>query len=233
MAQTGENKNYVLVGYLTSLVGRGVIGNVEIQFMPIGHTHILIDQVFSKFAEACKLRDIFTRLQQAEAFRDSCSTLPVITTTLWNLGNFKSIFQGTGVVYRLSKVTKARAFQQLGQGTQQVAVGMKEYMHHEDFTGMEKDGSFKGDRPTPVLCRWDPQSRGCGAVHPEDGRRRHHHQSDSAFRVLTPENRGALPRQGSAGRHQERDGEVRVSLECTRENGVGSLSGLGLRTNAE
>jgi hypothetical protein len=44
----GENKNHVLVGYLASLVGRGVVGNVEIQFMPVGHTHILIDQVFSK-----------------------------------------------------------------------------------------------------------------------------------------------------------------------------------------
>lgn len=44
----GENKNHILIGYLASLVGRGIIGNVQVQFMPIGHTHILIDQIFSK-----------------------------------------------------------------------------------------------------------------------------------------------------------------------------------------
>lgn len=44
----GENKNHILIGYLASLVGRGVVGTVEVQFMPLGHTHILVDQVFSK-----------------------------------------------------------------------------------------------------------------------------------------------------------------------------------------
>lgn len=45
---TGENKNHTLLGYLGSLVGRGVVGRVEMNFMMVGHTHILIDQVFSR-----------------------------------------------------------------------------------------------------------------------------------------------------------------------------------------
>lgn len=44
-----ENKNHILLGYLGSLVAQGVIGEVEIQFMPVGHTHIKIDQVFSRY----------------------------------------------------------------------------------------------------------------------------------------------------------------------------------------
>jgi hypothetical protein len=103
-----------------------------------------------RFATACKLRDIFTRQQQGEAFRESYKTLPVITTTLRNLGNFKSVFQGTGVVYRLPKITKARAFQLLRQGSHQVVVGMKEFMHHDEFTGMAADGSFVGE-PHPFF----------------------------------------------------------------------------------
>ena len=31
-----ENKNHILIGYLGSLVGRGIIGSVSIQFMPVG-----------------------------------------------------------------------------------------------------------------------------------------------------------------------------------------------------
>lgn len=97
------------------------------------------------FADACKKRDLFTRQQQAEAFRDSYRTLPVHTTTLRNLGNFKSVLQGNGVVSRLPKITKARAFQLLRHGQHQVAVGMKEYMHQADFKGMATDGSIEGD----------------------------------------------------------------------------------------
>lgn len=43
-----ENKNHILLGYLGSLVVQGIIGEVEVQFMPVGHTHIKIDQVFSR-----------------------------------------------------------------------------------------------------------------------------------------------------------------------------------------
>ena len=31
-----------------SLVARGVVGRVEINFMLVGHTHIKIDQIFSR-----------------------------------------------------------------------------------------------------------------------------------------------------------------------------------------
>lgn len=44
----GENKNHILVGFMGSLVARGVVGRVEINFMLVGHTHIKIDQIFSR-----------------------------------------------------------------------------------------------------------------------------------------------------------------------------------------
>lgn len=44
----GENKNHIVLAYLGSLVGRGVVGRAEVNFMVVGHTHTLIDQVFSR-----------------------------------------------------------------------------------------------------------------------------------------------------------------------------------------
>ncbi len=40
-----ENKNQFLLGYLTWLVDRGIFKDVEISFLPKGHTHEDIDQV--------------------------------------------------------------------------------------------------------------------------------------------------------------------------------------------
>ncbi|CAN0102974.1 unnamed protein product, partial [Sphacelaria rigidula] len=44
----GENKNHIVLGYLGCLVVRGKIGRVEINFMMVGYTHIIIDQVCSR-----------------------------------------------------------------------------------------------------------------------------------------------------------------------------------------
>ena len=44
----GENKNNILVAFLSSLVARGIIGRVVLNFMMVGHTHIDIDQIFSR-----------------------------------------------------------------------------------------------------------------------------------------------------------------------------------------
>ena len=45
---SSEKKNSVLIGYLASLVGRKVVGRVEVNFMPVGHTHVLADQCISR-----------------------------------------------------------------------------------------------------------------------------------------------------------------------------------------
>ncbi|CAN0498596.1 unnamed protein product, partial [Ectocarpus sp. 12 AP-2014] len=152
-----ENKNHIVIGYLGSLVAQGIIGEVEVQFMPVGHTHIKIDQVFSRLAVGCKRRNLFTRGQQAEAFSAAYKTLPVHTTTLRNLGNYKGVFIPGVVVKRLGGMTKARAFQLLKDGPTQVTVGMKEFMHHEVYTGMTGDGVFAG-KPHEVFVGGIPDA---------------------------------------------------------------------------
>ncbi|CAM9910886.1 unnamed protein product, partial [Ascophyllum nodosum] len=50
---------------------RRIIGSVSVQFMPVGHTHIKIDQAFSRLSTGCKHRNLFTREEQADAFSAS------------------------------------------------------------------------------------------------------------------------------------------------------------------
>ena len=44
----GENKNNFVLGFLAMLVSMEIVENVEIHFMMVGHTHIKIDQFFSR-----------------------------------------------------------------------------------------------------------------------------------------------------------------------------------------
>lgn len=74
----------------------------------------------TRLAVGCKRRNLFTRGQQAEAFSAAYKTLPVHTTTLRNLGNYKGVFIPGVVVKRLGGMTKARAFQLLKDGPTQV-----------------------------------------------------------------------------------------------------------------
>ena len=88
----------------------------------------------TRFAIGCKRRNLFTRTEQAEAFSASYKTLPVHTTTLRNLGNFKGVFTPGSVVRKLHGITKPRGFQLLKDGPMQVGVLPDTYIQSECLT---------------------------------------------------------------------------------------------------
>ena len=45
-----DNKNRYVFGYLNFLVDCGLFESVEINFLPVGHTHTDIDQLFSRIS---------------------------------------------------------------------------------------------------------------------------------------------------------------------------------------
>ena len=47
MDNCSENKNKILFGFLTDLVGRAVFYEIHVGFLMVGHTHEDIDQYFS------------------------------------------------------------------------------------------------------------------------------------------------------------------------------------------
>ena len=49
-----ENKNRYLFAYLKSLVDCGIFEHIYLNFLPVGHTHCDIDQLFSRVATFLK-----------------------------------------------------------------------------------------------------------------------------------------------------------------------------------
>ncbi|CAM9749628.1 unnamed protein product, partial [Choristocarpus tenellus] len=64
-------------GYAGLLVAVSVIRVVEIHFMMVGHTHIKIDQIFSRFSRGIKGKNIFTRTQLGEELQASYTEVPI------------------------------------------------------------------------------------------------------------------------------------------------------------
>ena len=55
-----ENKNRFVLGISHLLVEAGVFKKVKICFLPVGHTHNIVDQMFSRFSVHIKWNDILT-----------------------------------------------------------------------------------------------------------------------------------------------------------------------------
>ena len=58
---TRENKNQWVLAYLSWLVQRGVFHTIELSFLPVGHTHEDIDQLFSRLAVYLRSHDAIDR----------------------------------------------------------------------------------------------------------------------------------------------------------------------------
>jgi hypothetical protein len=55
-----ENKNRFVLGWLCDLVWRGVFDTIQVCFLPVGHTHCDVDQIFSRVSTYCKHIDFYT-----------------------------------------------------------------------------------------------------------------------------------------------------------------------------
>ena len=66
-----ENKNKYVLGYLSWLVERGVFEEIELSFLPVGHTHEDIDQLFSRLAIALRGRNAVDRTELYTVIRDA------------------------------------------------------------------------------------------------------------------------------------------------------------------
>lgn len=105
-----------------------------------------------RFSTHCRKHNIYTREQQSQAFSNAYKNLDVHTTTLRNAGNFKGVFHSTGRMHKIRGITRPRSFQLLRDGSHQVLLGMKEYMHSPVFTGMARDGTFTGEHHPVFVC---------------------------------------------------------------------------------
>ena len=68
---TKQNKGQFLYGYLAMLVEFGVFREVEVSFLPVGHTHEDIDQFFSRVSMYFRHHDVFSREEMSKAVRSA------------------------------------------------------------------------------------------------------------------------------------------------------------------
>ena len=68
---TKQNKGKYLFGFLHHLVHHGVFQKIIISYLPVGHTHEDIDQMFSRFAIALRKYDALDAAAMGEVLRRS------------------------------------------------------------------------------------------------------------------------------------------------------------------
>lgn len=97
----------------------------------------------------CRGLNLFTREEQGLAFKAAYKDLPVHTTSLSGVGNFKAALICSGRVPKIPGIQAPRSFEVLKLGTDEVSVGMKESMHRGTYTGVSVAGVLEG--PPHVL----------------------------------------------------------------------------------
>ena len=83
-----ENKNKIFMGYIESLVALGVFEEIRVSFLPKGHTHEDIDQVFSCTARALRPTETVTLNDLHKVLRGAYSPRPHVSH-LSNVANIR------------------------------------------------------------------------------------------------------------------------------------------------
>lgn len=73
-----ENKNQVLIAYLSMLVEKKVFKKVKLGFLLVGHTHDQIDQMFSRFSVKLAKKSAFDLLEICEVLKESYEPQPEV-----------------------------------------------------------------------------------------------------------------------------------------------------------
>ena len=68
-----ENKNKYVFAFCSYLINSEFFKRIEISFLPVGHTHEDIDQLFSVIGGYLKTHDAYTVSDLKKAVKTSCS----------------------------------------------------------------------------------------------------------------------------------------------------------------
>jgi hypothetical protein len=83
-----ENKNYFILRFFAFLVDQGIFEKVQISFLPVGHTHEDVDQMFGCFSRALKLTTVTSLEKLHSVLEGAFSPTPKIFH-LTAIGNYR------------------------------------------------------------------------------------------------------------------------------------------------
>jgi hypothetical protein len=69
-----QNKSRFLFAYLGELLKMGIFQHIYVSFLPVGHTHEDIDQIFSRFSIAMLMKDTVTMADMSKIFEGAFTT---------------------------------------------------------------------------------------------------------------------------------------------------------------
>lgn len=104
-----ENKNRYFLSFLESLVAWNVFEEIHASFLPVGHTHIDIDQSFSCTSRRLRSYDAITLTDLHRQLRASF-TPPPIVNHIRNVVNFSGLCKQEKNIAKLPKFTHFRYF---------------------------------------------------------------------------------------------------------------------------
>ena len=90
-----ENKNAYVCAYLSMLIERGVFKRIYMSFLPVGHTHDIVDQVNSRLSVACRNVDIPSRQDLIAIMEDAYTPKPRVIK-LDKIADFKRLVNPNG-----------------------------------------------------------------------------------------------------------------------------------------
>ena len=90
-----ENKNAYMSAFLAMLIGRRVFKRIYMSFLPVGHTHDIVDQVNSRLSVACRNVDLPSRKHLLDAMRESYTPRPHVFKQD-KIADFKSLVNPEG-----------------------------------------------------------------------------------------------------------------------------------------
>jgi hypothetical protein len=165
-------KSRFMMGFAGMLLLSSDIRSIIISFLPVGHTHEDIDQIFSRIAEYFKGMNIYTKEAMLDAIRKACTKYnkPPVVQDLDNVANFSEYIDPhmanwSGItnffqfVFKLDDAGVPKC-----QMREDMSSGFPMHGLHKDttWTSVFKDGAEKEIRQRPFVGIKTAQLRSVG-----------------------------------------------------------------------
>lgn len=163
-----ENKNNQVIAFLAALVHYGIFKEVRLYFLPVGHTHTIIDQRFSLISIRIAAKDAFTLQQLIDEVKQlnfdqkwvqHVEVLKLLDYSF--LLEYSHQFLGLGTVRQDGEKHTAHAIKLAHVDGQGVCLTYKDH----DLSGPWV-GHWSSNKPLPVFAKDLPPLSELQSVHP-------------------------------------------------------------------
>ena len=103
-----ENKNQFVMAYFSLLIWRKLFDEIEISFLPVGHTHVDIDQMFGTIKTTLKQNHAKTIVDLQNLIKRSCATETIDCELIESIANISGLFKDK--LYSFHGISQFRYF---------------------------------------------------------------------------------------------------------------------------